>query len=64
MVSLTGFISRLVGAPFRWIRGRARPETGWDLAIVFIVYLAILVLLSVPFVILDWPASGWAHWPS
>jgi hypothetical protein len=43
---------------------RNRPENGWQVLVVFLVYAAILVLLSLPFVLLKWPSSmGWMMWP-
>jgi len=64
MLPLPGFLSRTISAPFRFIRGKDAPETGWDLIWVFSIYLAIVVLLSLPFVLLDWPpAGGWMQWP-
>jgi protein-S-isoprenylcysteine O-methyltransferase Ste14 len=57
-------LSRAISAPFRLIRRKDAPETGWDLMWVFVIYLALLVLLSLPFVLLDWPpGSGWKQWP-
>jgi protein-S-isoprenylcysteine O-methyltransferase Ste14 len=64
MLPLPSRLSRAVAAPFRLIRGRDAPETSWDLVWVFSIYLAIVVLLSLPFVLLDWPpAGGWMQWP-
>jgi len=64
MLPLPGFLSRAISAPFRFIRGKDAPETGWDLIWTFSIYLAIVVLLSLPFVLLDWPpAGGWMQWP-
>jgi protein-S-isoprenylcysteine O-methyltransferase Ste14 len=64
MLPLPGSLSRAISAPFRIIRRKDAPETGWDLVWVFAIYLAILALLSLPFVLLDWPPSGgWMEWP-
>jgi protein-S-isoprenylcysteine O-methyltransferase Ste14 len=64
MLPLPGYLSRAISAPFRLIRRKDAPETGWDLVWVFLIYLAILALLSLPFVLLDWPpAGGWKQWP-
>jgi hypothetical protein len=64
LVPLPGFLSRVISAPFRLVRGKQRPETGWDLVWTFAIYLSLICLLSLPFVLLNWPAGGvWATWP-
>jgi protein-S-isoprenylcysteine O-methyltransferase Ste14 len=64
MIPLPRCLSRAISAPFRLICGKARPETGWDLVSTFAIYLPLICLLSLPFVILDWPAGGgWVTWP-
>jgi protein-S-isoprenylcysteine O-methyltransferase Ste14 len=64
LLPLPGFLSRAISAPFRLIRGKDRPETRWDLVWTFAIYLLLICLLSLPFVVLDWPAGGgWVHWP-
>jgi protein-S-isoprenylcysteine O-methyltransferase Ste14 len=64
ILPLPVFLSRVIAAPFRVIRGKRRPETGWDLVWTFAIYLTLICLLSVPFVILDWPAGArWVTWP-
>jgi len=41
-----------------------RPETGEELLATFAVYAALLILLSLPFVLMDWPPGiGWSNWP-
>jgi protein-S-isoprenylcysteine O-methyltransferase Ste14 len=52
MLPLPRFISRTISAPFRLILRRERPETGWDLVAIFAIYLAVVALLSLPFVVL------------
>ena len=56
-------VSRLVRGPFQWIIKKVRPESRFDLVWVFLIYLVLLSLLSLPFVLLDWPPGGWANWP-
>jgi hypothetical protein len=64
MIPLPGFLSRAISAPFKLIRGKERPETGWDLVWTFAIYLPLFCLLSLPFVIRDWPSGGsWVTWP-
>lgn len=53
-----------MSAPMRAVLGKRYPESCRELAIVFVVYLAILVVLSLPFVLLNWPSHlGWSDWP-
>ena len=57
------FISRLVTAPLRAALGKDAPETGVELLVTFFLYLAILILLSMPFYLLDYPGGiGWSVW--
>jgi len=45
-------------------RSQLQSEKGKEIVLAFAVYLVILVLLSVPFVVLDWPPGlGWFEWP-
>ena len=64
LVPLPRTLSRLFSAPLRLILGKAWPETTWDLVWTFAIYLAVIALLSLPFVLLDWPpGGGWMSWP-
>lgn len=64
MLPLPGFLSRAISAPLRFILGKERPETGWDLVWTFAVYLGAVASLSLPFLALDWPTGGSrANWP-
>jgi len=57
-------VSALISFPMRALFKRDRPENGWQVLVVFLAYAAILVLLSLPFVLLKWPSSmGWMTWP-
>jgi hypothetical protein len=61
---LPGSIARLTSGPLRLALKKDRPETGWDLVWTFAIYLAVIVLLSLPFALLAWPAGGgWMAWP-
>jgi protein-S-isoprenylcysteine O-methyltransferase Ste14 len=63
LIPLPRFVSRLVGAPLRAALGKERPETWREVLVVFFLYLAILVLLSLPFYVLDYPGGiGWSAW--
>ena len=64
MLPLPGFISRIGSAPMRLVLRKKHPENGRDLIITFVIYLAIFLLLSLPFVLLNWPPHlGWSDWP-
>jgi protein-S-isoprenylcysteine O-methyltransferase Ste14 len=64
MVPLPRFLARLISAPFRLVLRKDWPTTGWDLVWTFAIYLAVVVVLSLPFVLFDWPpGGGWMHWP-
>jgi hypothetical protein len=57
-------VSTAIGLPARVLLGRDRPENGWQVLGVFLVYEALGVLLSLPFVLFKWPSSmGWMVWP-
>ena len=50
--------------PIRLVLKKNWPETGKELMAAFAVYAALLILLSLPFVLLDWPPGiGWSGWP-
>lgn len=64
MLPLPQFITRTVSFPARIALKKERPENRKDIAIIFLIYTAILVLLSIPFVMLNWPGDlGWSIWP-
>jgi protein-S-isoprenylcysteine O-methyltransferase Ste14 len=64
MLPLPGFLSRAMAAPFRLILKKDRPKSGWDLLWTFLIYLVVIMVLSLPFVLFDWPPGGsWSQWP-
>lgn len=64
MVPIPKFLASLIAAPPRLVLKKRRPETGREFLLTFAVYATILVLLSLPFVLLDWPPGiGWSEWP-
>jgi protein-S-isoprenylcysteine O-methyltransferase Ste14 len=64
LLPLPGLASRLFSAPMRLVLTKDRPERGRELVIVFLLYLAIFMLLSLPFIVLNWPPQlGWSDWP-
>ncbi len=51
-------------APLRLVVGHGYPRRRRDLLSVFVVYLLVAVLLSIPFVATGWPPGlGWSDWP-
>jgi len=64
MLPLPKVVSTVTSAPMRFLLKKDRPENGRDLVITFLVYAAILMVLSLPFVLLNWPPHlGWSDWP-
>jgi protein-S-isoprenylcysteine O-methyltransferase Ste14 len=64
MFRVPKFVSTVVTAPLRLALKKDRPETGKELLATFAIYATILILLSLPFVLLDWPQGiGWSGWP-
>jgi hypothetical protein len=64
MFRIPKFASTVVTAPMRLALKKDRPETGKELLVTFAVYATIFILLSLPFVLLDFPQGiGWSGWP-
>jgi protein-S-isoprenylcysteine O-methyltransferase Ste14 len=64
MFPIPKFVSTLITFPIRLLLKKNRPETGKELVATFAVYATLLILLSSPFVLLDWPQGiGWSDWP-
>ena len=64
MFPVPKFVATAIAFPVRLVLKKNRPETGKELLATFAVYAAILILLSLPFVLLDWPQGiGWSGWP-
>ncbi len=58
-------VSKLITAPIKLFIKKSRPENGRELFLTFTLYAVILVLLSLPFVFLNWPTGlGWSNWPT
>jgi protein-S-isoprenylcysteine O-methyltransferase Ste14 len=53
-------ISRVVSAPMRFVIRKEWPTNGRDVLVVFAVYSVLAIMLSLPFVLLDWPPSSQA----
>ena len=64
MLPLPGLLSRVFSAPLRFVLRKERPENRWEVVLAYFIYLVILALLSLPFVLLNWPpGKGWMDWP-
>lgn len=64
MFPLPKLAFRVITAPLRLLLRKDRPESGREVAITFVVYAAILVVLSLPFALFNWPSRyGWCDWP-
>jgi hypothetical protein len=65
MFPIPKFVSSVVTFPIRLLLNKKnRPETGKELVATFMVYATLLILLSLPFVLLDFPQGiGWSGWP-
>jgi protein-S-isoprenylcysteine O-methyltransferase Ste14 len=64
MLPLPRLVSNAVAAPMRFVLKKERPQRGRDVALVLAVYTALLIFLSVPFVVFQWPPrGGWSAFP-
>jgi protein-S-isoprenylcysteine O-methyltransferase Ste14 len=64
MLPVPKSVSSVFSLPMRLVLKKDRPETGKDLLATFAVYAALFIVLSLPFVLLDWPPGiGWSSWP-
>lgn len=64
MLPLPRLVKRVVTFPARLCLKKERPESRRDIAIIFLIYAAIAILLSTPFAVLNWPGhQGWSVWP-
>ena len=64
MFRIPRFVATLITSPIRLLLKKNQPETGKELVATFAVCATSLILLSLPFVLLDWPRGiGWSAWP-
>ena len=64
MFRIPKFVATVITFPMRLVLKKNRPETGKELVATFAVYATLLILLSSPFVLLDFPPGiGWSDWP-
>ena len=64
MIPLPRAVARIISLPFRMTLHKDEPTSRWDLLWIFIIYSVVIIFLSLPFAILDWPSRGWMQWPS
>ena len=58
-------VSAVAAAPMRWLLRAPWPRSGAEVALVAALYLALVVVLSLPLVLTGWPApTGWWGFPS
>ncbi len=65
MLPLPRFATRLVSAPMRLLFGQNQPKNRRQILAALAVYGALLMVLSLPFVLRNWPPgpNGWFGWP-
>jgi len=63
MLPLPKPVCAAITAPLRFLLKKDQPENRKELVVTFVVYLAIIMLLSLPFVFLP-GLRGWAYWLS
>ncbi|MCW4026280.1 MAG: hypothetical protein NWE76_02195 [Candidatus Bathyarchaeota archaeon] len=64
MFPVPKIVASLVAAPFRLVFGKNRPENRKEIVGAFVIYCLVLVLLSLPFVLLNWPPNHeWWRFP-
>ena len=64
MFPLPRIFPSVITLPIRILLKKECPENGKEVIVTFLVYSAILVLSSLPFVMLHWPPGlGWSEWP-
>ena len=62
MFPVPKFVASLVTAPVRILFKSNQPKNRKEIASTFAVYCLIFVLLSLPFVLLNWPPGEWWGW--
>jgi protein-S-isoprenylcysteine O-methyltransferase Ste14 len=63
MLPIPKWLTRIISAPMRFFLHKMLISSRWDLIWVFFIYLLALMLISLPFVLLDFPPTGWTNWP-
>ena len=58
------WLSTVISMPMRLVLRRPWPENGRQVAAAIAVYASVLIVLSVPFAVFDWPPRiGWWGFP-
>ena len=64
MFPIPRFVASLVTAPIRLLFKKNQPESRKEIVGTFVVYCLVFVLLSLPFILLNWPPGHqWWKWP-
>jgi protein-S-isoprenylcysteine O-methyltransferase Ste14 len=64
LMPLPKWLNAVVSTPMRLVLRRTWPETGAQVALVTAVYAVLLIGMSIPFVVFDWPPRiGWWGFP-
>lgn len=64
LLPLPRAVGRLVAAPLRLVAPDGHPAAGRQILVAAVIYLAVIVILSLPFAALDWPPLDWWAWPA
>lgn len=64
MLPVGRFISSAISTPARILFHTNLPQSRMQIAVILVIYFVFLVLVSLPFVLLQWPPlPGWSAWP-
>ena len=64
LLPLPGLLCAWIAAPVRILLRKDAPENGRDVVAIFLIYLVLVMVLSLPFILLEWPSGGgWMQWP-
>ena len=64
MFPVSRLVASIVAFPIKIVLGKTQPENRKEIIGTFAIYFVIFILLSLPFVLLNWPPSeSWASWP-
>jgi len=64
MIPFPRFISKVITTPTRLLFRKGLPESNKQIIITLAVHGLMLIILSLPFPLLDWPLGlGWYAWP-
>jgi hypothetical protein len=65
MLPMPRFVTQALSAPLRLLAGTDQPQSNRQILVALAVYGALLIVLSLPFVLRNWPPgpNGWFGWP-